>query len=163
MGALIAFLDVDDLWVPDKTARQLTLLDSDAGADMVLGRTRRMRSLESDDGLRRFEPWGEAETMLSMGSGLFRRGAFDRGGPFDASLPFTCDWDWFMRARELGLSLVVHRDVVQCYRRHNSNLTEDIDTGNQQTLAMLSKSLQRRREATGSASSLRGLDWDGSP
>jgi glycosyltransferase involved in cell wall biosynthesis len=158
-GELVSFLDVDDLWSADKTAVQVALLDADPDLDIVIGRTRRMRSTRNEAGEREFEPWGEAESMLSMGSALIRRRAFDRVGELDGSLAFTCDWDWFMRAREQGLRVRMHDEIVQWYRRHDANLTEDVETGNQQTLAMLAKSVQRRR-ASGRDASLPDIERD---
>ena len=41
---------------------------------------------------------------VHLGSGLFRRRAFDGVGDFDETLRFNEDVDWFMRAREAGLA-----------------------------------------------------------
>jgi len=158
-GDIVVFLDADDLWAPDKTERQLALLDEHPDVSIVVGRTHKMRRVETDDSAGRFELWGEPELLLSMGAAAIRRPAFDRVGRYDLSLAFTCDWDWFMRARELGVPIRTHTDVVQYYRRHEHNLTEDADHGNRDTLAMLRKSLGRRRAAAGGkAESLPGLD-----
>ena len=144
-GDVISFLDVDDLWSPDKLLVQSDILGRDPSIDVVVGLTQKMRRLDdSDDG--RFEPWSEPELALSLGAALLRRRAFDRVAGFDRSLAFTGDWDWFMRAREQGLVITTHPDVVQYYRRHGGNMTEDIDTGNRDTLKMLKMSLERRRQ-----------------
>ncbi|MFQ5500545.1 MAG: glycosyltransferase family 2 protein [Candidatus Zixiibacteriota bacterium] len=49
---------------------------------------------------------------LNLGSALFRRAVFDRVGLFDETLYYCDDWDWFMRARELGVPMVIHQDVT---------------------------------------------------
>jgi len=39
-GALVAFLDSDDVWLPEKLARQVALLDANPEAQMTIGATR---------------------------------------------------------------------------------------------------------------------------
>jgi glycosyltransferase involved in cell wall biosynthesis len=147
-GDLLAFLDVDDLWGADKQARQLELACLNPSAEIIVGHMQKLTLVASDSGERRFVPWGEPQLALSVGASLFRRGVFDRIGRFDSSLAHSLDWDWFMRAREQQVGIKVHRDVVLYYRRHGANMTEDAE-GNRNTLAMLRRSLQRRREAAG--------------
>jgi len=158
VGDVIAFLDADDLWVPEKTGLQLDRLRHDPDVDIVVGHTQRTRLVTRDDGTTAFEPWSEPELALSLGAALVRRRVFDVIGDFDESLPFTNDWDWFLRAREQGVSIAIHADVVQHYRRHDANMTQAVDDGNRYTLLMLRKSLQRRRERGGEAESLPPLD-----
>lgn len=158
-GDIVTFLDVDDLWAPAKLRLQTELLDAHPDVSVVVGQTHKMRMVPEREGATRFEPWGEPELLLSMGATAIRRPAFDQVGAYDTSLAFTCDWDWFMRAREHGLTLRTHPEVVQYYRRHETNLTEDADYGNQDTLRMLRMSIGRRRAAGGgTAESLPGLD-----
>lgn len=147
-GNVIAFLDVDDLWSANKTQLQLAHLSADPPIEIVLGQTQKMQCTGVQDGKLQFKNWAGPELALSMGSGLFRRAVFDAVGPFDETLPFTCDWDWFMRAREQGIVMRAHPETVQYYRRHGGNMTEQIEAGNHDTLAMLKKSLTRRRQHT---------------
>jgi len=153
-GDVIAFLDADDLWAPEKTRLQRDHLLRDADVDIVVGHTQRTRLVARDDGSTEFEPWSEPELALSLGAALVRRRVFDAIGGFDESLPFTNDWDWFLRAREQGVVIAVHPEVVQHYRRHDNNMTEAVDDGNRYTLLMLRKSLERRRARDGDAESL---------
>lgn len=158
-GDIVVFLDVDDLWAPDKTERQLAILTQLPDVSIVVGHTHKMRLVASGPDGHQFDRWGEPELLLSMGATAIRRPTYDLVGGYDTSLAFTCDWDWFMRARELGIAIRTHADVVQFYRRHDHNLTEDAEYGNRDTLAMLHKSLGRRRAATGGkAASLPHLD-----
>jgi glycosyltransferase involved in cell wall biosynthesis len=159
-GDVIAFLDADDLWVAAKTRVQLEFLKRDPGAGIVVGHTQRTRLVTHPDGTAGFEPWAEPELALSLGAALVRRRIFEVIGDFDEALPFTNDWDWFFRAREQGVGITVHPDVVQYYRRHDTNMTGAIEDGNRYTLLMLRKSLQRRRDAGGAAESLPPIGAD---
>ena len=126
--------------------------------NIILGRTQKMQRTGVQNGKLQFKNWAGPELMLSLGSGLFHRAVFDTVGPFDETLPFTCDWDWFMRAREQGITMRTHPETVQYYRRHGSNMTEQIEAGNHDTLVMLKKSLTRRRQhTTGPVTSLPSL------
>ena len=136
-GDAITFLDADDLWTEDKLRRQTELLARHPGIDVVLGRTRRFANAEQ----------GPPELALSLGAALLRRSVFERVGRFDESFTYCDDWDWFMRARELGVTIGVHDDVVLRYRRHEANMTNDAAEGNRFFSKVLRSSLARRRRA----------------
>jgi hypothetical protein len=50
-----------------------------------------------------------------------------------------------MRARELGIEIATCPTTVLFYRRHDRNITNQIELGNKYTLKMLKQSLDRRR------------------
>ena len=98
-GSLIAFLDADDLWSPDKLTLQLAAVGRHPDVAIVLGRTRRMWAAAPASGTGELA-YGEPELALSFGSGLVRRSVFDAVGHFDESFTYCDDWEWFMaRAR----------------------------------------------------------------
>lgn len=148
-GSRIAFLDADDLWSADKLAVQLQALERRPDVEVVLGRTRRMWAT-APDGEPGQTTLGEPELALSFGSALVRRAVFDRVGRFDESFTHCDDWDWFMRAREMGVSIGVHSEVTLFYRRHDGNMTNDTGIGNRFFARMLRRSVERRR-AVGAA------------
>ena len=104
-GELVAFLDSDDAWYPEKLARQVARLDRPAvgmvccgmehvdEAGRVLGRslpTQRGRLLRDIALLR----W----TYAPGGSGaLVRRSSLERAGLFDPALSTSADWDLWRR------------------------------------------------------------------
>ncbi len=112
----------------------------------------------SAEGKHIFKNWSEPVLALSVGSALFRRSVFDKVGFFDNTQYYCDDLDWFMRARESGVSLLIHREVVQLYRRHERNMTNEEKLGNYYFIRMLKKSLNRRRQkSSGQAQDLPGL------
>jgi len=126
-GDLIAFLDADDLWPEGKLELQVGRLDGDPELDAVLGR---IQFVALEDGVVpevEFEdPDAQTATHVHLGSGVYRRRAFDRIGGFDESLRFSEDVDWFMRAREAGLKIAIVADVTLVYRLHGSNMTREL-------------------------------------
>jgi len=153
-GNLICFLDSDDVWTPDKLALQVPLIMQDATVEIVLSHQRRMWRPKGSSDYRFTEP----ELALHPQSCVFRRSVFDKVGLFDTSFKYAADWDWFMRARELGVKFVVHLEVTNYYRRHGNNLSND-DASAKAALLMLKRSLERRRArgGTGIAFSLPSL------
>ncbi len=146
-GKFISFLDADDLWTENKLAIQLMYLANDPTVDVVLGHTQFFRVLELERGERRLVAHSDSQPALSLGGATFRRSAFERVGFLDETLPLDDDVDWFLRAKEHGLSIRIHHDVVQLYRRHQRNMTNQRDMNYRYFLAALRKSLHRRRES----------------
>jgi glycosyltransferase involved in cell wall biosynthesis len=156
-GAVITFHDVDDLWAEGRLVRQMGIFAADPFTEIVLGYLQHMQMVGRDGGEPRFEPHGDPVPALSMCCAAIRRGVFERVGRFDESQRLADDWDWFMRVREQGIAMTVHRDVVHYYRHHDANMTNDLETGRLDTLRMLKKSLDRRRAADGRVRALPAL------
>jgi glycosyltransferase involved in cell wall biosynthesis len=149
-GHAIAFLDADDLWTPSKLASQAAALRDSPSGGIVLGRLQRLKLIHSQG----FVPHGASELALNLGASLIRRQVFGAVGTFDESLRLADDWDWYMRARELAVSILVQDDVVLFYRRHDDNLTNQRDETDRSTVQILKRSLERRRKRHGEAYSL---------
>jgi len=152
-GELLAFLDADDLWPAGKLAHQLQRLEREPELDVVLGRIQyvaleggELPDIEYED--------RDAKTLthVHLGSGLYRRRAFERIGTFDESLRFSEDVDWFFRVREAGLRVVILPEVTLLYRLHDTNMTRELTGRDALMLGVLKKSLDRRRAA--------GIDGD---
>lgn len=150
-GELITFLDADDLWTDGRLGVQLRLFAQHPGVDVVAGRFQWVRPSGAADERSGWTPVGEPRNPLSLGTGLFRRHLFATVGELDESLWCSDDVDWYLRARERGIPILVHDDVVLLYRRHDSNITNDRARGHAFFLAALKKSLDRRRSRSGYA------------
>jgi glycosyltransferase involved in cell wall biosynthesis len=148
-GELIAFCDADDLWPEGKLATQLARLDAEPDLDIVLGRIQyvaidggELPDIEYED--------LDLKTLshVHLGSGVYRRRAFERIGGFDEELRYSEDVDWFLRARELEVNTAILPDVTLVYRLHDTNMTYDVDGAMPgYMLTVLKRSLDRRRAA----------------
>ena len=148
-GNVIAFLDADDLWYQNKLKHQLARLANNPLAEVIVGYSQLLVPAASESNLSKlskFERFGEPWLFLNLASAVFRTSVFEKVGLFDQELSQTDDLDWFMRARELKVSMIVHHDVVLFHRRHKHNITNQKEVNHLDHLRMLKKSLDRRRK-----------------
>jgi glycosyltransferase involved in cell wall biosynthesis len=138
-GALVAYLDADDRWIPDKTARQVAWLATHP--DVGIGTGMMVRVGGAD--------WEPAPVPgMTPGAALIRRDALARVGPFDTRHRIGCDTDWLMRARELGVGPVLLDDVVLHKGVRGDSLSRDVDEYRRELLRV-ARDAVRRREGPG--------------
>ena len=85
-GAVIAFLDADDVWSEHKLALQLAHLRADPSLELVRGYTQRIRLAARDNGESVWEEYDQPWAALSLGSAVMRRAAFEKVGYLDETL-----------------------------------------------------------------------------
>jgi len=157
-GNIVGFLDADDVLCRGSLEMLLSRLTEDDAPDIVKGMTQLIRRVSTPDGKTAFAPSGEPWVFWNLGGALYRSEVFTRTGPFDESLRFSEDIDWFLRAREAGLRLVIHPRTSQLHRRHGDNMTEGKKMGTMNLARILKMSLDRRRSSpTAAANTLSGF------
>ena len=132
-GEWVAFIDDDDLWAPEKLARQLRAAHSTGRSWVYTG------SVTIDDGPRVIggAPPPPPERVVELlprynvipGGGsnvIVRRDALDRVGPFDPRLKNTEDWEMWIRLAGQGPPAWV-REPLMAYRVHSANASLDIE------------------------------------
>lgn len=153
-GNIIGFLDADDLWSGDKLAVQLTCLAARPNIEVVMGNVQWMHIVAEEGDKPRFEEFEEPFACFSLTSALFRRSVFEKVGLCDPALRYSEDVDWFMRAREQGVSIAKLEAVTLFYRLHELSTTHGKSPQALNVLKVLKMSLDRRRKGGNSAREL---------
>jgi len=146
-GSLLAFIDADDVWEPDKLAAQVAVVQDDDDVDMVFGYGVEFVTPELDPvAAARLQPRDPMPAYLPSAL-LVRARSFHRTGPFATDL-VVGEWvDWYARAQEHGLRHAVVPQLVVRRRLHGANqgIAERAHRG--QYLHVLKAALDRRRTA----------------
>jgi glycosyltransferase involved in cell wall biosynthesis len=147
-GELLAFLDADDLWTPDKLRVQVAYLLEHPDLGYVLAHMRVFLEpgtswpASLNRAYYEHDPTGYLPSTL-----LARREVFDRVGGFDTSFRTSQDSDWFLRAHDAGIAMAVVPEVLLNRRLHDANRTNDTQAVTLSLLRAVRASLERRRQA----------------
>ena len=149
-GPLVAFLDGDDEWQPNKLERQLPLF-----ADPAIGVVYSRRTLMDGNGRDLPTPTPALarghiyDTLLvqnpvCFSSVVVRKSVFEAVGLFDPALPLAIDYDLWLRVARHYAFDYVDEPLVR-YRTGHANLSSRITERIAAVLGILRRSLVRRR------------------
>ena len=103
-GELLAFLDSDDVWLPDKLARQVALFDAEPRTQICqTEEIWRRRGVRVNPRAVHRKPDGDVffasltRCVVSPSAVMLRRSLFERVGGFDEALPACEDYDLWLR------------------------------------------------------------------
>ena len=149
-GDVLAFLDSDDLWTPNRLVLQLDALARDPDLDVVYGHIEQFVSPELDEATKaKLAVRDERMPGRHKSAMVIRRESFRRVGPFEPTIDMGDFIDWYMRARDLGLREVVLPEVVARRRIHTSNMGHTDRAKRVEYARILKRSLDRRRRLAG--------------
>lgn len=115
---LIAFLDIDDVWIDGHLEALSKALEQDAEAGFAQGLMRQFVVLP--DGQRMLSgPY----RMPYLGACLFRRRVFEQCGGLDEGMQMGEDYDFIVRCWEQDIPHRTVDHVSLLYRRHEQNMT----------------------------------------
>ena len=130
----VAFLDSDDVFLPDRLRKQMALVQADANIGLVAG-----GCIEVDKALRplrEVQAWHGAPvldlaTLASVcpfcpSAVLAKRDWVVRAGWFDEGMKRIEDWDMWLRMAYLGCPCVWVTEAVCLYRIHGGNMVRDV-------------------------------------
>lgn len=121
-GDALAFLDCDDLWIPEKLQIQSSVLLAEQELEAVFGAVRQFASPELvPETVREYAVPNGSQPGISKNALLIRRSGFERIGHFDERLTIADFVDWYARANVLGLRWRLLPEVVALRRHHPGN------------------------------------------
>jgi glycosyltransferase involved in cell wall biosynthesis len=132
-GEYVTFLDSDDLFLPEKLALLVAVLDEQPEIGLAAGQA---LLIDQDGGRidREFQtrlPQDLDQFLVSnplhVGSVLLRRSWLEKVGLFDESLRACEDWDLWLRLVRGGCSMTCLDQPVSLYRVHVGQMTRDQD------------------------------------
>jgi len=132
-GDLLAFVDADDRWLPERVGRGVSALRCNSRLDAVVCATQVVDREVRPVGVIRQDPHLTPEDLLmcrgsvvsASSNLLIRRKAFAELGGFDEGLSTSADWALTFRLVERGHLGVLSEPLVQ-YRRHESNMSASV-------------------------------------
>lgn len=134
-GEWIAFLDHDDIWLPDKLSRQLQQAEQ-SGADIIYTNARNFGESQRVDELRQepaamlsgdlFLPLLQ-DNFLVVSSVMLSRRAFTSVGGFTEDALMVEDWDLWLRLAAAGFHFSAVPEALTLYRWRGNSLSKNHD------------------------------------
>ena len=146
-GGILAFLDADDLWLPQKLSRQMQVIEAQPDVDMVFAQVQQFHSPELSPAQRQ-KIACPAEPMAGYlpSALLIRRDAFEAVGPFETQWKIGEFVSWYTRAQELALRAEMVPEALVKRRLHSQNSGITQRASRPDFARILKASLDRRRD-----------------
>ncbi|HBB32699.1 MAG TPA: glycosyltransferase family 2 protein [Cyanobacteria bacterium UBA8803] len=147
-GSFLAFLDADDIWVPDKLTQQMEVLENEPQVDMVFGHIQQFHSPELAETVKnKIHCPPNLMAGYHPGTMVIKREAFLRVGKFDTNLQMGEFINWYSLATDLGLQPKILPGLLMRRRLHGNNLGLRQRQSRTDYVRLIKASLDRRRTA----------------
>lgn len=145
-SAYITFLDADDLYMADKIALEMDLLDQRPELDMVFGHLEQFFSPELSEETKSqwVCPKGLSPGYMAS-AGLFRKECFDKVGLFNEEQKIGAFIEWYMRSMEKKLKSHLIPNKVLSRRIHENNVGISSQNSRHEYVQIVKAALKRRR------------------
>lgn len=147
-GELVAFLEQDDVWLPEKTERQLAAFAAAPALQYCVGHIRNfwIPELADEAGRHGDRPVMQPVPGYVVQTLMARRTVFEVIGPFDETLRFASASEWFLRAEDRGVAGCLVPDVLTLRRLHHDNFSRrNRAASHDEFLHVVKAGLDRRR------------------
>lgn len=147
-GSIIAFLDADDIWHPNKLSSQILMLLQNPGLGYVLCRMHVFcEPGETLPSILNEEHYSKAPTACIPSALVVRRSVLEMVGLFNPLLRTAEDADWFARAKDMNIPSKTLDMVLLEKRLHQNNISLTDTHNNANLLTALRQSITRKQNA----------------
>jgi len=145
-GDFIAFLDADDMWMPDKLSLQISYLLNHPDVGFVVAHRRMIieQGIEKPQWYKEHiyqkdSVWLGAAAMVTWSD------TFKKVGLYDPSYRLGENAEWLTRAKDAGVRYAILPETLLISRIHDKNLTHHLDEMRPNILRALKASIDRQR------------------
>ena len=148
-GEFIAFLDSDDIWMPDKLKIQVAHLRNNPDHGFCVGHVQNFWEPELAEEQLQFQDHPRSKPIAGYVTQalLVRTGTLEKIGPFNTEMKHTDATDWFLRAKNCGVVGALLGDVLVMRRLHKNNRSRQFsDRSRNEFLEIAMAALKKKRE-----------------
>lgn len=147
-GFLVAFLDADDLWTPEKIAIQEAVFKKSGNLEAVFGHAMNFLDPRSSGKWRPSLRLGEKPfPAWAAGTMMMKKDLFLRVGPFDETLTLGEFVDWWSRAVDSAASFRMLEEILLYRRIHDTNTGTRLKAGRTDFVRIARSAIARRKKS----------------
>lgn len=145
-GDFIAFLDSDDMWLPDKLSLQVNYLLNHPEVGFVVAHRRMLIEQGIEKPLWYKEQIFQKDSVCFQASAMLAwSSTFKEVGLYNPSYRFGENAEWLTRAKDAGVRYAILSETLLISRIHDKNLTHHLDEMRPSILRALKASIDRQR------------------
>ena len=146
-GEFLAFLDQDDVWLPEKLSLQFNQFINQKNLGYLLSH----QILHLENGFAK-PHWLKSEQLNQPIIGylpstlMVRTEIFKKIGYFNDKFDIGSDSEWFFRAKELNIEMKIMPEVLVKRLIHSSNQSHSVGNSHMELLRIVKQTLTKKRQ-----------------
>ncbi|MDD4957510.1 MAG: glycosyltransferase [Candidatus Omnitrophica bacterium] len=151
-GGYLAFLDCDDIYMPEKIERSVGYLDAHPSCGFVHTSACYIDGEDRPIHIARYRRWKRSgqiadglllHNFIINSTVVARRECLEAAGPFDEGIFMPADWDMWLRMAEMGEAGYIDEPLT-LYRVTGRYIMKHLELSEKEQLYMLDKAFARR-------------------